>query len=78
MHALFVMSASSCDVHCALKGAWQSRTTAKHGNALDGRVDLDILGGRRRLRPSCHFECLISLSSNMRSIIQVSRGSLWQ
>lgn len=52
---------------CALKGACQGHTAAKYGNSLDGRVDLDILGRRRRLRPSCHLECSFPFSCSMRS-----------
>lgn len=78
MRALHVMSACSCDGHRALKRACQSRTTAKNGNALDGLVDLDILGRRRRLRSSRHFECFFPLSCNMRSIIRVLRGNPWK
>lgn len=65
-------------VCCALKGAWQGRTTAKYRNALDRRVDLDILWGRRRLRPGCHLECFFPFPCNTQSTVAVSRVVLWR
>lgn len=65
-------------VCCALKRAWKGRTAAKYRNALDGRVDLDILWGRRRLRPSCHLESFFPFPCNMQPTVAVSRVVMWR
>lgn len=72
-------------LHLAASQRQRGRTTTKHGAALNGWIDLDILGRSRRLRARRHFgHFLVGLSTECRLLLAelgglvVCRETLWK
>lgn len=63
----------------AMEGEGIGRTTTKHRAALDGGIDLDVLGRGRRLRACRHFDQWLIINPpkcSQRLVLFVTAGSL--